>query len=160
MQILGAIITTCSNYYRDITHDGIIEVSSTCELTPAEILCFDKALYLVEKALKDEGNYSRDHHANVFFVNNDAVTFLYTNPHTMGVHQGIVLYFVHRWRANQLSEQEVLVAMLEELCHCLWHIHDELIIKEKVAAIARPLIPNASVETLYHGSFVLPDGPL
>lgn len=61
----------------------------------------------------------------------------------------LCIYAIDRWRQSGGSDVLILMVFLEELCHVIWNITDEIKIKYKVFDILKRIWPDYKIEDLY-----------
>ena len=127
-----------------------ITIASTCELTPHEREIFFVAFHLIDKALIKDPVPLEQLYINAVITDSDDIT-LQMEPNVLGNQVHLVIYPVHRWRDMQLSDYKVLTAIVEELCHALWIITDEDLVKDKVTEVIKVYNPNVNRGLLYPG---------
>ena len=156
LRLANGISTAYSADTNPLFDGETIQVSATCELTEAEIRAFDSAMALLYGGLLADGIYPPVRRAIVYFIGEDSFTLSLPNPLTYGGYTSIIIYPVNRWRAKRFSNNQMVVIMLEELCHCFYDIYDEYIVKEKVTALIQREFPRMTLNSLYVG-FSVPD---
>lgn len=156
LRLANGISTTYSADTNPLFDGETIQVGATCELTDAEIRAFDSAMALLYGGLQTDRMYPPVRRAIIYFIGEDSFTLSLPNPLTYGGYASIIIYPVSRWRAKCFSNNQMVVVMLEELCHCFYDIRDEYLVKEKVTALIRREFPNMTLNSLYVG-FNIPD---
>lgn len=162
MQLIGAgkyTISRNADLIASMHHSNIIRTSAKCQLTDEEINCFDIAVSLLKQALIDDGMFPPKEYAIVFFYDEDIISIKVCEPLEQGAHANMIFYPVHHWRRENYAHNDLVVIMLEELCHCFWQIQDEYIVKQKVTSIIQRNHPNLTMDSLF-ARFHIPPAPL
>lgn len=89
--------------------------------------------------------------ANVYFVDTDELCLVQNDTLNGGCFLPLVIFPLHRWRALRMTDLQMLTVMLEELCHSLFLIRDELAVKHMVTKAVQQLYPNLTIQKLYPG---------
>ena len=129
-----------------------LSVSSNTELSNEEKTAFEVAITLFELELVDDGMTDSPDIAAVYLLNDDTFTLSIVDSRPIGLFQNSIFLPVNRWREGRFTGVDISVAILEELCHCFWHITDESMVKDKVTKIYNRWMP-VTREALY-ASFV------
>lgn len=66
----------------------------------------------------------------------------------LGMITSLVVYPIYRW--NEFPDNIVCTCILEELCHCLWCIRDEVEVNFKVFEIMKRIYPMIKMIDLYN----------
>jgi hypothetical protein len=61
----------------------------------------------------------------------------------------LCIYAIERWREIGGSDILILMVFLEELCHVIWNITDEIKVKYKVFDILKRIWPDYKIEDIY-----------
>lgn len=61
----------------------------------------------------------------------------------------LCIYAIERWRETGGSDILILMVFLEELCHVIWNITDEIKVKYKVFDILKRIWPDYKIEDIY-----------
>ncbi|KZL90498.1 hypothetical protein [Clostridium magnum] len=61
----------------------------------------------------------------------------------------LCIYAIERWREIGGSDILILMVFLEELCHVIWNITDEIKVKYKVFDILKRIWPDFKIEDIY-----------
>lgn len=61
---------------------------------------------------------------------------------------------VHRWRLRKLKFAQMVVAILEELCHIHYSIDDEILVQYRVTDCFRNILPEVQRKDLYHENWI------
>lgn len=61
----------------------------------------------------------------------------------------LCIYAIDRWRRSGGSDVLILMIFLEELCHVIWNIADEIKVKYKVFDILKRVWPDYKIEDIY-----------
>ena len=61
----------------------------------------------------------------------------------------LCIYAIERWRETGGSDILILMVFLEELCHVIWNITDEIKVKYKVFDILKRIWPDYKIEDMY-----------
>lgn len=59
------------------------------------------------------------------------------------------IYAIDSWRQSGGSDVLILMVFLEELCHVIWNITDEIEVKYKVFDILKRIWPDYKIEDIY-----------
>ena len=129
-------------------HD-LVQVSTTSTLTDQESRCLGYALVLLMDAVKRDGLRIDVIRPSIMFVDSDCISITSLSPCTMGLSIPLIVLPLHRWRAGPRSDEFLIVVILEELCHCVYQIHDESEVKGKVTDIYRQIDPSATRARLF-----------
>lgn len=132
------------------TLNGRINIASTCELTPHEREIFFVAFHLIDMAIKKTPVPPEQLEINAVITDSDEIT-LQMEPAHLGNRAHLVFYPVHRWRAMRLSDYKVLTCIVEELCHAIWIITDEDLVKDRVTDVIKAYNPSVTRDQLYPG---------
>lgn len=127
-----------------------IFVTYTIELTELETKIFEYAIGLVANKLKQEGIKNSDlRKVNIFFIPYWKYTInaksTSENDFNYGTHFKVITYSVNAWREKMITDDLLLIIMLEELCHCFWNIDDEYLVKLKIQEVIRQDLPNFDI---------------
>lgn len=126
-----------------------IYLAGTCELTNDEKELLRIALLGISSALDAFPPSKSDLKLNIFVIDTDKLTLHFNDPHSLGYHVSFIILPVRRWREAKYSSGSILIAMLEELCHDIWGIIDENIVKLRVEAVLKYIFPTLSARALY-----------
>lgn len=149
MKLSNAIETTYSNQvHNPLITKGIISVSSNVELTKQEIESVNTALKLIHAASERGYDLPSSRHAHVFFIGQDSIT-IELEENVCGIYAPIIVYPVNKWREKKMGQDDIVVILLEEMCHFLWEIQDEYEVKQRVLSLVRIAIPEMTLERLY-----------
>lgn len=61
----------------------------------------------------------------------------------------LCIYAIDSWRQSGGSDVLILMVFLEELCHVIWNITDEIKVKYKVFDILKRIWPDYKIEDIY-----------
>lgn len=61
----------------------------------------------------------------------------------------LCIYAIERWRETGGSDILILMVFLEEVCHVIWNITDEIKVKYKVFDILKRIWPDYKIEDMY-----------
>lgn len=125
-----------------------LSVSSNIELSKEEKTAIEVAITLFELELVEDGMAGSQDIAAVYFLKDDTFTLSIVDSRPIGLFQNSIFLPVHRWREGSFTGVDISVAILEELCHCFWHITDESLVKDKVTQIYNRWM-SVTRETLY-----------
>lgn len=150
------IARSVSQLYFPIIPESLhqLSVTSTLPLPPDVFKAFAAALRLIDNALKHDPVPSSWLMAGMVIVDSDAVTLQLPGAHIAGCHMNIMIFPVHVWKALHLREDQMVVCILEEMCHCFWRITDEDAVKDKVLEVVQRVHPDVNLEYLYPNLFV------
>ena len=124
---------------------------STCPLTPREYNLVNLSLSLIARYIASGNKIIDTIHANMVFFNKDELTILFDDENTYGNYTAFIMYPLYLWRSKNLSDLQILVCLLEEMCHCFWLIRDELAVKHKVVDVLKLLSPDISFSSVFSG---------
>ncbi len=127
---------------------GIITVSSNIELTKLEIEAVNTALKLIHAAAERGYDLPKTRCAHVFFIGQDSIT-IELEENVCGIYAPIIVYPVNKWREKGMGQDDIIVILLEELCHFLWEIRDEYEVKQRVLSLVRIALPEMTLDSLY-----------
>ena len=139
-------------------YTGMLQVVSTCPLEEEIENCLFETLRLFEKALRAQGLQALDDHVCLVFTDRDAFAFSFAQVNTMGHYFPAILLPLHRWRQRRFRPEDIMVIIMEELCHWYFRIQDESLVKDKVTEIFCHHDPGLTRQTLYR-RFHDPDRP-
>lgn len=107
-----------------------IDIYYTCELTEVERDAFSKVLVGLEQMLKLDITIKPELWVHVIFVGSPNLVFT-LDADAGGSFAPFIMYPVYMWRASQYTKEQIILCMVEELCHCFWSIRDENRVKQK-----------------------------
>lgn len=120
----------------------------TCDLRPNEKDTFETACRYVMTQLRSDGVTPPEVFVNIIFAAEDDVVLRFEPSHYGACFTGIY-YPVHKWRARDLNDLQIMTCMVEEMCHIFWCIQDEDKVKYKVLDVIRVGHPKLNLEDLY-----------
>ena len=126
-----------------------IDIHASCEVTAHEGELLFVAMYCLDKYA------ASGHHfigrTNVLFVDRDDFTVRFEDHSCAGCHFSFAVYPIHIWHELQLSDYQMLTCMVEELCHALYLITDEVAVKHVVLEVIKHYEPRMTFEALFPG---------
>lgn len=128
---------------------GRIRFVDKCHLQPLEIAAINASLYALDRAIANDNSIAPDADVNLIFSSTDSLNLFQGNPGVMGHCYQLVVYYVHRWRLQNLPLNTMVVVILEELCHHFWNIRDEVRVKYKVLELYHHIDPSIEMQDLY-----------
>ena len=131
---------------------GKLTLASTCDLTDHERMLFAVAINTLAKAIKKAPVPEEHLYINAVITDRDEVTLQVEPAGVMGNELHLVIYPVHRWRAVQFKDLQILAVITEELCHAIWHIVDEEAVMDKVTDVIQENFPSVTFASLYPGA--------
>lgn len=131
-----------------------LSIVSMLELPQDVFSAFASAVKLIDNALKAHSVPSSWLKASMVIYDRDAITLEFPGIKNAGYHASIMFMPVHVWQALHLNTDQMVVCILEEMCHCFWRITDEDAVKDKVLEVVRLLNPDIGLEYLYPNLFV------
>lgn len=108
-----------------------IDIYYTCELNEVEIDAFSKVLVGLQTMLSKDVTIQSELWAHVIFAGSPTLIFQLPSD-AGGEFAPFIVYPVYIWRNRGYSKEQIMLAMVEELCHCFWSIRDETRVKSKV----------------------------
>ena len=126
-----------------------LEFRTTTDLSEHDAKIFAYALMKLEEQIKEE-KISLDSVSKTFaiFSDNGEISFELTEE-TLGVNVHIITYAIKRWEQYKLEEVGKIAVFLEELCHWMWNISDEVKVKYKVFEVLERIYPNIKFEQVF-----------
>lgn len=128
-----------------------ITIVSTCTLTRREQEIFYVAMQVIVQSLKKAPVPEEQLKINAIITDSDEITLQIEPESILGNCVRFVLYPVHRWRNMNLNDYQILTAIVEELCHAIWIIADEDLVKDKVTEVIKLYNPSVTRFDLYPG---------
>lgn len=123
---------------------------STCKISPREEILFDYAFRLIALQIQSGDPIPPMVHLNWAVIDCDSLQLQFDSKAQYGCHISYVFFPIHKWRSVRLKDIAVLACIIEEFCHGLWIISDEMLVKQKVLAILnRDEKINVSFDDLY-----------
>ncbi|MBC5688235.1 hypothetical protein H8S37_04735 [Mediterraneibacter sp. NSJ-55] len=127
-----------------------INLSSNTTVTARECKLFEIALHMVCKLYQHEKrNLSEFPKMNILFTYDFTFEFQNNSATNLGLYMNLIIYSMQNIRNNIITELNYLAIYIEELCHCVWHIDDELIVKNKVIEVFKLSGLNVTEELFY-----------
>ena len=133
---------------------GQLSIVSTVELSQEIFNAFASAIKLIDNALDAQPVPLSWLKASMVIYDRDVLTLEFPGLKNAGYHANIMFMPVHVWQALHLNTDQMVVCILEEMCHCFWRIIDEDAVKDKVLEVVRLLNPDIRLEHLYPNLFV------
>lgn len=124
-------------------------VRATYALTEQEAKLFSLAIQAIVQQLKCEGKSFEDIPRVNAIVTKYGNVEIESDEGVLGNHVSLVIYAVQKWRDLKLSDYQMLIVYIEELCHNYWGIEDEIVVKYKVFEIIKRIEPNLKFEELF-----------
>lgn len=148
MKLCGAKIVPAAPVPQILVNQ--ITQCTTCAFLPEEIQAIGWAYQALAIAAEKDPQFCKLIDAAIFFFDNDEVAITIEDaPSVRGHFLPTILIPLHRWRASQYGSKQILVIMLEELCHCFFLIRDELEVKKKVTEVFQYIRPGTNINELY-----------
>lgn len=126
-----------------------MSVSSTLALPPDVFKAVASAMQLIDNALKHDPVPDSWLKSSLVIFDCEKLTFEFPGLDNAGYHTSIMFLPVHVWQALRLNSDQMIVCILEEMCHCFWRITDEDLVKDKVLEVVQLLHPDITFEYLY-----------
>lgn len=108
-----------------------IDIHYTCELTEVECDAFSRVLIGLERMLKRDVTIKSELWTHVLFAGSPLLIFALDGD-SGGGFAPFTVYPVYKWRSSKYTKEQIILCMVEELCHCFWSIRDETRVKQKV----------------------------
>ena len=113
---------------------GVLQIRTLITLLPNECKVFSIALIAIDKQLKREKVDVKAKNVAVVFLDGHLMNYDIDDD-CYGSHIEFVLYNMKKIRDYGFPDEKLLVIFLEELCHAMWNIRDEIMVKEKVTEV-------------------------
>lgn len=108
-------------------------ISYIIEPTKHELEVFKFSIDILDKYIIGKNEKIINKGFNIVFTDNTAIRCKETNKNVGGYICKIIIYQVNTWRNLKNITDELLIAIfLEELCHMIFNIDDEVEVKYKV----------------------------
>ena len=107
-----------------------IDIHYTCELTEVECDAFSRVLIGLERMLKRDVTIKSELWTHVLFAGSPLLIFALDGD-SGGGFAPFAVYPVYKWRSSKYTKEQIILCMVEELCHCFWSIRDETRVKQK-----------------------------
>lgn len=141
------------NFFHPISCERYVAWASDCELTQHERKAFSCAFFAFDDEISKgmPNNVSSIPHAVVLITDKEEITIQFHGvPDTFGLAFRLIVLQIGRWRKMKLSYHQEILVILEELCHAIYGIFDELLVEEYVLRCYRHIDPNIQLESLYN----------
>jgi len=127
-----------------------LEIKANYPLNEREASLFSKALNALLKQFEEENINISNLMRLTALVTEDGDFTLSINPEHMGSQIALVVYPVKRWRDNSYNDGQILICIIEELCHHYWAIEDEILVTYKVHEVMKQIYPDVQHNQLYN----------
>lgn len=126
-----------------------LEFRTTTNLSEYDAKLFVYALMKLEEQIIEE-KLSLDGIPKAFaiFTDNGELSFELTQG-VLGLNVHLITYAIKRWDEYNLTEVGKVAVFLEELCHWIWNISDEVKVKYKVFEVLERIYPNIKFEQVF-----------
>lgn len=129
---------------------GKFEAVASYELKEREAKLFTLALKaIVSELKKDKIEFKNLHKVTAIITKDGEFTLSISDKNTLGIRVCLAVYAVERWRKLNFNDNQILLVILEELCHHYWNIENETIVKYKVYNIIKNIFPGTTFEQFY-----------
>lgn len=133
-----------------------VKFVATCEPTKAELDAINRAFTAFQKEITENPPPKVSPLPTITVIITDSDWFQFRiddNPEVWGLEARLILLPVHRWRRNGMKSFCMTLVTLEELCHALYLIDDEILVKYKVLDCYRHILPNVQLGDLYNAGW-------
>lgn len=125
-------------------------IAATYQLTEHEAKLFSLALQAVVQQIKKEGiDFNKIPRTNAIITKDGSVEFQ-LESNVLGSHVSLAIYAVQKWRDMRYGDHQILMILIEELCHNYWNIEDETLVMYKVHQVIKWIMPNVELKDLYN----------
>lgn len=125
-------------------------VVATYELTEHEAKLFTLALQaIVNQMEKEKMDFTKIPRTNAIITKDGSIELEFEDT-ILGTQVSLVIYAVQKWRNFKYGDQQILMILIEELCHNYWNIEDETIVKYKVWQVIKWIMPDVELIDLYN----------
>lgn len=132
--------------------DKKISIFSTFELDPEICVLFSLAFSLLSIQLDNE-KLIEIPKCNCIITDSDKIT-LVVEENEIGLSMNLCIFPIYKWVNNKYNKTQILTIILEELCHSILGIEDELIVKKKVLEIMRMSNEKVELNNFYSETFL------
>lgn len=124
---------------------GKLEFRSTTNLAEYDAKLFSYALTkIVEQVIEDKIELSNVPRTSAIFTDYGQVDLSFSEG-TLGANINLIVYAVKKWEDLHADEQAKVFIFLEEMCHWMWNITDEVKVKYKAIEILKRIYPDIKV---------------
>lgn len=102
---------------------------------PKEIEYLELAMVLISILIKDSPPPIPLLSLNIYFLDKEPAKFSFYDENVLGCYNQFIFFPVTHWRKHHLMPDEMLVVIIEELCHAIWQIPDGPLIENKVEEV-------------------------
>ena len=126
-----------------------LEFRTTTSLGEYEAKLFVYALMKLEEQIKEE-DLSMDIVPKAFAIfTDDGELSIELSDGILGTNVHFITYAIKRWDKYKLDEVGKVAVFLEELCHWIWNISDEVKVKYKVFEILERIYPSIKFDQVF-----------
>ena len=123
-------------------------LATNCPFAPMEVQVFSLAFALIAEQLQSHPSPDPGIYVTAIFTDTDTLSFE-IDPNDMGNFMPVIIYPLHKLRAQKYTDLQLLTIALEELCHCFWAIRDEIQVTDTVFDIVHDMYPSVRKKDLY-----------
>ena len=131
--------------------NGRVHFVCTCELSPHELELFSVGLDCLSQTFSEDQLKAVRPKGTIIVLGSPTLELEWSGSDVLGQEFSVMVYPLYLWREKQLSDYQMLTCILEELCHRIFDIDDEILVKYKVAEAVQKYNPKISKELLYPG---------
>ena len=126
--------------------ENIVYFTANCQLDVKLIKLFEMCLWAIAEQLESEELLDKKiPSVTCIALDNDTFT-IQLDEEQLGMTTSLAVYPVCRW--NGFNDKTVCTCILEELCHCLWCIRDEVEVNFKVYEVIKRIYPQIRMRNL------------
>lgn len=127
---------------------NIVYFTSNFQLDVRLIKLFEMCFWALAEQLESEDLLDKKvPYVTCLALNNDMFT-IQLDENQLGMITALAVYPIYRW--NGFPDNIVCTFILEELCHCLWCIRDEVEVNFKVFEIMKRIYLKIKMRDLYN----------
>ncbi|MCR1952883.1 hypothetical protein NSA50_17925 [Clostridium sp. DSM 100503] len=124
---------------------GKLEFRSTTSLEEYDAKLFSYSLTkIVEQMIEDKIDLKNVPRTSAVFTDYGQLDLIFEED-TLGTNLNLIVYAVKKWEDLHADEQAKVFIFLEEMCHWIWNITDEVEVKYKVIEILKRIYPGIEV---------------
>lgn len=132
------------------TFEKKLEFRTTTNLKEYDAKLFAYVLTVLEKqVLKENLDLNKVPKAFAIFTDNGEIKISIPKG-ILGINVHLLTYAIKRFEYYELAEVFKVSVFLEELCHWLWNIEDEIEVKYKIFEIIKEIYPDIKFEQIYN----------
>lgn len=123
-----------------------VEINTTTNLNQQMGEYFTCCFKLISDQLKKENALSIKK-VHCIITDRDTIE-VKSDSNERGLYMELCVFLVHRWK--KYNRVQIFTIILEELCHCIWRIEDEVEVKHKVVEVYKQMLPSITIDKLYN----------